>query len=356
MERYLSSCRMLDCDEPTEVEYGFLLNDIEGTYKFSFTNRFIHESLYYFTGKQRGYLFDISINEDNEISKKFWSGFFLTSKSKEETYDDIDKYWGKHTLLGIISKQISERNRNYVKESFSEYLLNIMDLIHDTTVIGKQTNTYNTGIVNQKPDHILRNLRSGRISVNMLPQLECSERILRDFFTQTYADIKDVTYEREYIDDKIKYQLFVDKMIAGKVRHVSFENESAGTQQILEIVRMLLGLFCGVTVVYDEIDDGIHDVLLKNIITSMMDQMSGQLIITTHNTLLLESIDVRNAYVIQVDYMGNKVARCFDEFSIQNTNNARIKYLKGIFGGTPYIDGIDYDLIIEEIENFKGDA
>ena len=119
---------------------------------------------------------------------------------------------------------------------------------------------------------------------------------------------------------------------------------------------MLLGLFCGVTVVYDEIDDGIHDVLLKNIITSMMDQISGQLIITTHNTLLLESIDVRSAYVIQVDYMGNKVARCFDEFSIQNTNNARIKYLKGIFGGTPYIDGIDYDLIIEEIENFKGDV
>ena len=356
MEQYLSSCRMLDCDEATEVEYGLLLNGIEGVYKFSFAEKFINESLYYFTGKQRGYLFNISVDESNHtIKKKFWSGFFLNLKVKEEIEDDIDKFWGKHTLLGIISKQIEERNINYIKESFSEYLLNFIDLVHDTTVIGKQTNTYNTGIVNRKPHHILSNLRSGKISTDMLPQLECSERILRDFFVQTYADIKDVTYERIYVDDKIHYQLFVDKMIAGKVRHISFENESAGTQQILEIVRMLLGLFCGVTVVYDEIDDGIHDVLLKNIITSMMDEISGQLIITTHNTLLLESIDIRSAYIIQVDYKGNKIIRCFDEFPIQNTNNARIKYLKGVFGGTPYIDGIDYDFIIEEIENFKGD-
>ena len=71
----------------------------------------------------------------------------------------------------------------------------------------------------------------------------------------------------------------------------------------MEIIRSLLGAFCGVTVVYDEIDNGIHDLLLKNVLSSMLDDITGQLIITTHNTYLLESVNVKSVYVITVDYM-----------------------------------------------------
>lgn len=352
IQHYIASCRMIDCDEPTEIEYGFMLNGHEGVYKLSFSKQFTSESLYYFTGKQRGYLFDISCGEG--IETKFWSGLFLSAKAKNEAIDEINKFWGKHTFLGILIQQMRERNYSYIEDSVSKYLLEVIHMFMDTTVISKRSNRHNTGIVSSKPDNVMNNLRSGRISRDMLYQLDCSERILKDFLTQTYADIKNVCYEKEFLDNDIKYQLYVDKMIAGKVRHINFENESAGTQQILDIVKMLLGLFCGVTVVYDEIDDGIHDVLLNNIINSMADEISGQLIITTHNTLLLESIDTHSAYFIQVDHLGNKSVRCLDEFSIQNTNNARIKYLKGLFGGTPYIDGIDYDGIIDEISRGEG--
>ena len=139
-------------------------------------------------------------------------------------------------------------------------------------------------------------------------------------------------------------------MISGKIRHINFKNESAGTQQILEIVKMLLSLFYGVTVVYDEIDSGIHDLLLNNILNSLIGEMTGQLIITTHNTMLLENIDVKSAYVIRTDYLGNKEVKCFDEFALQTSNNARNKYLKGLFGGTPFVDGVDYDAIKAAIE------
>lgn len=357
IEYYMSACRMVDCDEPTELEFGFTLDGYEGIYKVSFADKIIHESLYYFTGKQRGYIFDISSDEQDVISHKFWSGLFLTTNAEEELHDEIQKFWGKHTFLGIVVQQISERNYSYILKSLSEYLLNVINMFMDTTVISKASNTFNTGVINGKPNNVLRDLQSGKISKNQLPLLERSERILRDFFTQTYADIKDVVYEREITPaGAIRYQLYVDKMIAGRVRRINFKNESAGTQQILEIVRMLLGLFCGVTVVYDEIDDGIHDVLLCNIISSLNDEINGQLIITTHNTMLLEEIDPRSAYVICVDYLGNKEVKCMADFSIQNSNNARIKYLKGLFGGTPYIEGIDYDTIVHEIEGNKEES
>lgn len=357
IEYYISSCRMVDCDDPTELEFGFTLDGYEGIYKVSFGEKIINESLYYFTGKQRGYIFDISCDELDVISHKFWSGLFLTAKAEEELLNEIQKFWGKHTFLGIIIQQISERNYSYIRKSLSEYLLNVINMFLDTTVISKTSNSFNTGVINGKPNNVLRDLQSGKISEKQLPLLERSERILKDFFTQTYADIKDVVYEREVTPaGAIRYQLYVDKMIAGKVRRINFKNESAGTQQILEIVRMLLGLFCGVTVVYDEIDDGIHDVLLCNIISSLKNEINGQLIITTHNTMLLEEIDPRSAYVICVDYLGNKEVKCMADFSIQNSNNARIKYLKGLFGGTPYIEGIDYDTIVYEIEGNKEES
>ena len=141
-------------------------------------------------------------------------------------------------------------------------------------------------------------------------------------------------------------------MIGGKIRTIDFKNESAGTQHILEIIHSLLGVFCGVTVVYDEIDDGIHDLLLKNILESMVDDISGQLIITTHNTYLLESIDIKSVYLITVDYQGNKEVKCLDKYPrIQGTNNPRIMYLKGLFGGVPIVDSFDYDLILNELQN-----
>ena len=354
ISKYISSCRTIDCEEPTEVEYGFMLNGIEGFYRLSFSDNFTNEALYYLAGKQRGYIYDISSDSNGQISQKFWSGLFLSSKVKQEIQDEISKYWGKHTFLAIILNQINERNYSYIKDSFSTNLLDVLDMFLDTAVVSKRSNSRNATIASRQPNKLLVNLKSGKIEKDEVYQLDRSERILRDFFTQTYADIKDVVYEREFLEDGIKYQLFVDKMISGKVRHINFQNESAGTQQILDIVKMLLRLFSGVTVVYDEIDNGIHDLLLNTVINSLTDEISGQLIITTHNTMLLEVIDTKSAYVIRTDYLGNKEVKCFDEFSLQNTNNVRNKYLKGLFGGTPFVDGVDYDAIIEELTEPKG--
>ena len=83
---------------------------------------------------------------------------------------------------------------------------------------------------------------------------------------------------------------------------------------------------------------------MKNILVSLKDKIKGQLIITTHNTLLLEDLDSKSAYVIYTDYDGNKEARCFDDYDIriQTSNNQRRLYLNGIFGGIPYSSEIDY--------------
>ena len=352
LEYYLASCRTADCDEPTEVEFGFLMDGHEGYYHLTFTDRIIGETLYSFTGKQRGKLFDICSAENGEISASFWSGLFQESQAEEGFKLDIRKYWGKHTFLGIVVKTIVESNASYISNTISEYLIKAMDVFMDTSIINMPKSIIN--IETQKKTKLLPALDSGEIDEADFPQLERAERILRDFFTQAYADIKDVHYEYKATKkNKLQYQLCVDKMVAGKIRHLSFKSESTGTKQVLSVVRMLLDLFNGSIVICDEIDNGIHDLLLSNMIASLPDEIPGQLIFTTHNTMLLEELDADSVYVIDVDYLGNKEVHCIAEFPVQKTHNKRLQYLKGLYGGTPYLDGIDYDSMMEE---FIGEA
>lgn len=349
---YAQKCRMIDCDEDTSVEYGFEINGHEGYYSLSFNERFSYEKLYYFSGKQRGTLFEITSDADEgQINIKFSGKLFLDKKLEKEAEELIHKYWGKHTFLSILQNEIREKNEFYLKERILSYMFDVLNMFENISFHCRKSSRYGAGLSAAKPINVMRDLEEGKIKSADKKQLECSEKILNDFFTQAYADVKEVFYKTKTDNDMIEYKLFVNKMIGGKIRTVSFDNESSGTQRVLEIIRSLLGAFCGVTVVYDEIDDGIHDILLTNILMSMVDDITGQLIITTHNTLILEKIDIKSVYIINIDYKGNKEVRCLDEFPrIQETNNPRIMYLKGLFGGVPIVDYIDYEGIICELK------
>lgn len=349
--RMVDSCRMTECDEETRIEYGFQIDGHEGYYIISFADRFVYEKLYYFTGKQRGTLFEIKIT-DGKIMPDFSNKLFADSKVEEEIRDEIDKFWGKHTFLSILNKERDEKNEEYIKAKYLSYAFDILDMLERTTVYYKKTSSFASGVQANEPENILAGLDQGKTQLANESTLDRTENILKDFFTQAYADIKDVFYEREYQGKDVIYKLYLKKMIGGKIRTIGFEDESAGTQHVLEIVRSLLGAFCGVTVVYDEIDNGIHDLLLKNIMESMKDDITGQLIITTHNTYLLESMDIKSVYLITVDYQGDKEVKCLDQYPrIQGTNNPRVMYLKGLFGGVPSAEPLDYDMIVNELQS-----
>lgn len=349
--KYKDECRMLECNEATTIEYGFQFSEYQGYYIMSFKDRFLYEKLYYYTGKQRGMLFEINYS-DEKIDVSFSSKLFHNKKVELEIRDKINKYWGKHTFLSILNRERMEKNEQYIEENYLSYVFDILDMLHEITIHWKKTSYSGSEVDAEKPKNVLRNLDKGKIKKGKEELLNCSERIIKDFFTQAYADIKDVYYERNVENDEIRYKLYIKKMIGGKIRTVDFGKESAGTQHILDIIRSLLGAFCGVTVVYDEIDNGIHDLLLKNVLESMIDDITGQLIITTHNTYMLETINIKSVYLINVDYQGNKEVKCLDKYPrIQGTNNPRIMYLKGLFGGVPIVDVMDYDVILQELKN-----
>ena len=62
-----------------------------------------------------------------------------------------------------------------------------------------------------------------------------------------------------------------------------------------------------VSSIFDEFDSGIHDILVKDIIENVYPSIKGQLILTTHNTYLLESdIPKECMYSFKLDSFANK--------------------------------------------------
>ena len=341
----LKEYRMLEEEEPTEIEYGFKINDNDGFYYIKFDDEIIEERLYYMAGKQRAYLFQIN-KENNKFIKNLNKNIFINEKYNEELIDGIDKYWGKYTFLSLLSFEAIEKNKNYIDNNISKNIMEVINKIWSMTV------HVDKGALKIIPDSLvkarkLNNIQKGIVKKDKLPEIKKYENVLNIFFTQAYADIKEVKYKINEKEDRIHYELYFYKMIGGKIKSIPSKLESDGTRRILNQFDTIIGSLLGETVIIDEIDNGIHDVLMKNIIMSIKDEITGQLIITTHNTLLLEILPKEYIYILSTDYNGNKTINSIKEYGIkiQKNNNARDLYFKGIFGGIPTTDYIDFEEI-----------
>lgn len=350
LPQYLKNCRTIDSEGVSEVEYGFLVDGVEGYYKLSFDTEIVGEELYYLTNKQRGKLFSIKKQEE-KIIKNFSVSTFKDDKYKDMILELLDMYWGKHSLLAILYNEIQDKNLTYIKDKLSNNLFRVIDNFTNVFILCKSSTHVQTGVISGSKIRVsdFEEVEIDTEDAEEIKQLKLIEKIIKGFYTQVYSDIVDVYYEpvarRGEDTGSLSYRLVVEKIIAGQARKIPFNMESAGTQSVLAVLRAIVEAINGQTVIYDEIDAGIHDLLMKNVLMSVQDEITGQLIITTHNTLLLESLNQKAAYIIYTDYDGNKDARCIADYSIriQATNNARKLYLNGVFGGIPYAaEEIDY--------------
>ena len=268
--------------------------------------------------------------------------------------ENIEKYWGKYSFLSLLTFESEDKNEEYVNNNISSKLFKVLTRLLSMTI---HVNKWFSEIL---PDNyikkiVLLDLKSGIIPKSKINEIKKYENILNIFFTQAYADIKRVRYELEENKDRIKYKLYFDKIIGGKLKSIPIELESEGTKRIINEFDSLMGAIMGETVVIDEIDNGIHDLLMKNIILSIRDEITGQLIITTHNTLLLEILPKECIYILSVDYEGNKNINTIKEYGIkiQKNHNVRDLYFKGLFGGVPTTDYIDFEEIKYALEDSK---
>jgi len=130
----------------------------------------------------------------------------------------------------------------------------------------------------------------------------------------------------------------------GNLVALDFREESRGTQVLFGLLGIVLRkLRTGGVLVIDEIDRSLHSLLLVALVSLFTSKeynpKGAQLILTAHNTDLLESSNLRTSQVsivTRTPQLGTRVRRLCDFEGVRNLQNFRKMYLDGAFSGIPF--------------------
>lgn len=144
-------------------------------------------------------------------------------------------------------------------------------------------------------------------------------------------------------DGKRLVREFVFQQIGrnGSVCDMDVMSQSTGTLRLLTLIPAIyFAINNGKTVLIDEIDNGIHPMLIKNLVKFFGESKSnGQLIYTTHETSLLNQQELLRPDEV---WFVEKVEGCtkmysLNDFKIHKTISIENGYLDGRFGAIPFI-------------------
>ncbi|MBA3927782.1 AAA family ATPase [Listeria rustica] len=335
------------------IKYYFIFNKVEGSYELEFNseNNLVSEKLYYLIDKRRGDLFSIRYEEDVIITE-FNKKLFIDTALEEELNNFVEQYWGNHTFLSIVNNAIHTKNNSYINKNINKNLLEFILFITDSSVCHR-TGNYSSKTSQRVLNPVFTNLISGEIDTEDIQDLDEAEDIVREYLMALYSDINNVYYKRSQgEEDEVQYKLMLKKFIGNKEREIPGSLESSGTKSILELLPMLLSLIYGGTVIIDEMELGIHDVLISKIVAQIAGEAKGQLIVTSHNTNTMNSLKPSNVYTIRTDTSGQKTIKSINNLTgkrIQKNNNLQDMFLAGFFHGVPNPDDVNFKVMLEKV-------
>lgn len=348
IQAIIDDYQMVGSKEPVVAEYEFIINGNTGKYLIELgEHEIIHERLEYLVSRRRGIYFDLS-KKNTTINSCIVKDKDLLSDIKAAT----KRFWGKHSVLAIILHEIRDKSSSFgwdnISENFSDVLGEFLTLSCFLGIGNRRWDKLST------PLDVLQNVSSGTISKHHEAQLDILGDVLTQFFMSINSDIRSAFYKRTYSDNQVNYDLYFDKLISGEYRSIPFSKESTGNHQLLRTLCYIISACFGYTVVIDEVDSGIHDVLFQKVITEIAPKVEGQLIMTTHNTLLMEADFAREStYILREVDGGHKEIRCVNDYEkrVYLNNNIRNKYLNNEYGGLPEVKPIIFDALLDELSN-----
>lgn len=349
-ERIIKSTKTIGSTDNMLLEFGFRVNKKDGFYRLEFDNeKIVSEE------------FEYNLSETNKISYKIkedmksfnlQDNLFKDKTYKIEIENLLNKYWGKHSLISLIAFEQLDKRQGYITSKISKGLY---DAITNMITMSVRISGYRGSELDfmGASNLLYSQIFEGSIPAYIAKQLKKVEKLLNVFFTNSYSDIKQVYYLLQEKGDVIYYRLMFKKIVYGKLIDIKYELESAGTKCLVELLPYFMSSLEGRISIIDEIDSNIHDVLINTILEELYDSIEEQIIITTHNTMLLESEKLRSgAYIFNIDKKGKKELVPITDFEdrMHPNINVRKRYLSGLYGGVPFSTYINFDELKDIVE------
>lgn len=353
MSAIIKDYRMIDCEDPIVAEYEFNINGNNGCYRVEFgQDEIVHERLEYVLNRRRGLYFDCSSDgiliNDTVIQGTNGKDFLVDVK------ETAKRYWGKHSLLAILLYEMKDKSNAFGRDNVTENFNTVLREFRGLSCAVSMGNKSWEGLSSKL--QVLKRPLQGHLSLRRETELDYASDFFTQLFTSVDLSVRKIFYKKEFHDDEIYYKLIEEKYIAGNYRRIDFERESAGNCQLLNISCYLLTACMGGVVILDEAEANIHDLLFQKLLEEIRPILKGQVIMTTHNTMLMEASFEREAtYILSVDpdNPSDKKIRCISDYRKRTyaANNIRNKYLNCEYGGVPELRQTEFQESIEKICN-----
>ncbi len=326
LKQLAKDLHMIGSEETMKLAYTFFIDESDARYSIEFDKdgTLIKEVLENRINSRRGVLFRLESGEE----PYFVRGLLKDKRLRDKIKSEIAQYWGKRSLICIMNEDLRESNLQFIDENVNKNLLNFIQEINSTIVDTRSFPIVMAGI----------DMPKGHIRSDRGMDLDIIQNMISSFFSRLYTDITGAFFKKEINGEFIDYELFFQKRISGKIRDIPASWESTGTRKMIHLMSALISCVQGGCVFIDEMDTGVHDLLISGVIEQTIPDIKGQLVATTHNTCLMDELDANSVYVIGVDMDGFKKIRCVSSIErIRKANSIRHKYYEGNFMGIPYI-------------------
>ncbi len=345
--------------KPISFEIEFTIKNKIFVYGVSFDNNKVVEEWLYESGinVEDKLVFERSVDKNNKSKVKIAPKYYKTQKQKlliELMEDNLlktsDLFLGKDEELKI---DIITKVRNSLMHDIviihpgSKYQMLVPTLTQsdDFKVFANELlKTFDTGVTDLAVENIAFDKYFG------------DEDDLKNEIIEAIGEEGSVVLNTEsggVLVSKVDDNYSVKKVVANHLNKlgskIAFDlmDESDGTQRLLDIIPALNGILNeNITFIIDEIDQSLHPSLLKALIKKTMSskENQGQLIFSTHESNLLDLDIFRQDEIWFAEK--NKNTQCTELYSLSEFKprydlDIRKGYLKGRFGGIPFLASLD---------------
>lgn len=352
VESIINRAHKVGSSEETKLTYESIILRKKYIYSMSFSSNSITEEKLLCDGvtifKAKKHRLTLSEND------------FLDIQLKERLNASFKMYFGeRYTFLSCIFSARRSIAKSFFEGALSPNLRAFLDMLDKIVVFTKDQ--FNSEIVSlglsNSSNIFLPNFFSGRYTDNLKTRKEKTETALTMFFSSLYSNIVGAHYVIETNPQGLQqYSLYFIEKTGNDTVDVPYQYESTGTKKLVTLFDYLYKAATDNCVIFiDEIDEGINDILLRDIFNSIDDSIVGQFIVTTHNTLLLKASLKRNIYLLDRGQDNNVVSYSLDEFGrkIQPATDVIGQYLNGLYGGVPQSGSFSIDYIVEALRDYE---
>lgn len=339
--------RTCGSEDNMQVHYEMVIGGSKVEYEMEFAGSvLVHEIMRIKLKRKLGVLFDIS-GSDGKVDKHLWGEFITDPALLAEMSDKVERLWGKHSFLAILNREYLDSNQKYMDDrvhKVKEVIRYIEAIRIDVKPIISDLKVWRYSFSGD--------LEHGVVRDDDLKALDAYGKAMKKFFRRIYHNVVDVYYSKTPVENGNRYDLMFRRKLNGGIVDIPSVRESSGTRKLVQMFQTLLGCASGQVAFIDEIDSGIHDKLIQDLLPQVLNDITGQLVITTHNTGLLKNVSPKNVFVIDIDAEGSKkVSKFSSVIRTMANNNNQNRYMNNAVGGVPYIGTVDLKSIAEDLDS-----